>query len=158
MLFLYSGQTHFLAIPLTHHHSGFRVSGLLHLSFPLPVILFPQMSPGSLHFFQIFTQRSSSLWVLPRAHHLIFSLILYLYPMHFFSSVQSLSHVRLFATPWTAACQASLSITNSWRLLKLMSIMSVMPFNHLILCHPLLLPLSIFPRKVFSNELVLRIR
>ena len=75
------------------------------------------------------------------------------------SSVQSLSHVRLFATPWTAACQASLSITNSWRLLKLMSITSVMPFNHLILCHPLLLLPSIFPSiKVFSNELALRIR
>ena len=61
-------------------------------------------------------------------------------------SVQSLSRVRLFVTPWTAACQASLSITNSWRLLKLMSIESVMPSNHLILCHPLLLPPSIFPR------------
>ena len=57
-------------------------------------------------------------------------------------SVQSLSHVRLFATPWTAACQASLSITNSWSLLKLTSIESVMPTNHLILWHPLLLPLS----------------
>ena len=57
-----------------------------------------------------------------------------------FSSVQLLSHVRLFATPWTAAHQASLSITNSWSLLKLMSIGSVMLSNHLILCHPLLLP------------------
>ena len=67
--------------------------------------------------------------------------------MHFgvFSSVQSLSHVWLFATPWTAACQASLSITNSWSLLKLMSIKSMMPSNHLILCHPLLLLPSIFP-------------
>ena len=55
-----------------------------------------------------------------------------------FSSVQWLSHVRLFATPWTAARQASLSITNSWSLLKLMSIESVMPSNHLILCRPLL--------------------
>ena len=69
------------------------------------------------------------------------------------SSVQSLSHVQLFATPWTAECQASLSITSSWSLLKLMSIESVMPSNHLILCHPLLLPPSIFPRiRVFSNE------
>ena len=76
-----------------------------------------------------------------------------------FSSVQSLSHVRLFATPWTAACQASLSITNSWSLLKLMSIVSVMPSNHLILCHPLLLPPSIFPSiKVFFKESVLCIR
>ena len=61
------------------------------------------------------------------------------------SSVQSLSRVRLFATPWTAARQASLSITSSRSLLKLMSIESVMPSNHLILCHPLLLPSSIFP-------------
>ena len=76
-----------------------------------------------------------------------------------FSSVQSFSHVQLFATPWTAARQASLSITNSRSLLKLMSIESVMPSNHLILCHPLLLPPSIFPNiRVFSNELVLRIR
>ena len=76
-----------------------------------------------------------------------------------FSSVQSLSHVRLFATPWTAAYQASLFITNSQSLLKLMSIESVMRSNHLILCHPLLLPPSIFPSiRVFSNESVLRIR
>ena len=76
-----------------------------------------------------------------------------------FSSVQSLSSVQLFATPWTAACQALLSITNSWSLLKLMSIESVMPSNHLILCHPLLLPPSIFPGiRVFSNESVLCIR
>ena len=75
------------------------------------------------------------------------------------SSVQPLSHVRLFATPWTAACQASLSITNSRSLLKLMFIESVMPSNHLILCYPLLLPPSIFPSiRVFSNESVLRIR
>ena len=74
-------------------------------------------------------------------------------------SVQSLSHVRLFATPWTAAHQASLSITNSWRLLKLMSIESVMLSNYLILCHPLLLLPSIFPSiRVFSNESVLHIR
>ena len=76
-----------------------------------------------------------------------------------FSSVQSLSHVQLFATPWTAARQASLSITNSQSLLKLMSIESVMPCNHLILCHPLLLPPSIIPSIiVFSNESVLCIR
>ena len=72
---------------------------------------------------------------------------------HQFSSVQSLSCARLFVTPWTAAHQASLSITNSWSLLKLMSIELVMPSNHLILCHPLLLPLSIFPSiRVFSNQ------
>ena len=76
-----------------------------------------------------------------------------------FSSVQSLSHVRLFATPWTTARQASLSITNSQSLPKPMSIESVMPFNHLILCHPLLLLPSIFPSiSVFSNESVLCIR
>ena len=61
------------------------------------------------------------------------------------SSVQSLSHVRLFVTPQIPACQASLSITNSWSLLKLISMESVMPSNHLVLCHPLLLPPSIFP-------------
>ena len=76
-----------------------------------------------------------------------------------FSSVQSLSRVRLFTTPWTAARQASLSITNSQSLLKLMFIESVMPSNHLILCHPLLLPPSIFPSiRVFSNESALHIR
>ena len=75
------------------------------------------------------------------------------------SSVQSLSHVRLFATSWTAARQASLPITNSQSLLKFMSIKSVIPSNHLILCHPLLLLPSVFPSiRVFSNELVLHIR
>ena len=76
-----------------------------------------------------------------------------------FSSVQSLSHVQLFVTPWTAARQASLSITISQSLPKYMSIESVMPSNHLILCHPLLLPPSIFPSiRVFSNESALCIR
>ena len=76
-----------------------------------------------------------------------------------FSSVQSLSRVWLFLTPWTAARQASLTITNSRSLRKLMSIESVMPSNHLILSHPLLLPPSIFPSiRVFSSETVLRIR
>jgi len=75
------------------------------------------------------------------------------------SSVQSLSHVPLFVTLWTAAHQTSLSITNSWSLLKLMSIELGMPSNHLILCHPLLLPPSIFPSiRVFSNESALHIR
>ena len=83
-------------------------------------------------------------WYIPRWH---------------FSSVQSLSHVQLFATPWTAAYKASLSITNSQSLLKLMSIESVMPSNHLILYRPLLLPPSISPSiKVFSTESVLPIR
>ena len=76
-----------------------------------------------------------------------------------FSSVQSLSCVRLFVTPWTTACHASLSIINSRSLPKLMSIESVMPSNHLILCHPLLLLPSIFPSiRVFSNESALCIR
>ena len=76
-----------------------------------------------------------------------------------FSSVQSLSHVRLFVTPWTAARQASLSITNSQSPPKLMSMKSVMPSSHLILCRPLLLLLSIFPSiRVFSNESVLHMR
>ena len=76
-----------------------------------------------------------------------------------FSSVQSLSHVRIFATTWIAARQASLSITNSWRLPKPMSIESVMPSNHLIVCHPLLLLYSIFLSiRVFSNVSTLHIR
>ena len=76
-----------------------------------------------------------------------------------FSSVQLLSHVQLFVTPWPAAHQASLSITNSWSFLKLMSIESVMPSNHLILCCPLFFLPSIFPSlRVFSNESVLHIR
>ena len=76
-----------------------------------------------------------------------------------YTSKLILSYVQLFVIPWTAAYQASLSITNSWSLLKLMSIDSVMPSNRLILCHPLLLPPSIFPGiRVFSNESVLHIR
>ena len=77
---------------------------------------------------------------------------------HQFSSVQSLNRVWLFVAPWTAACQASLSITNPQSLLKLMSIVLVMPSNHLILCHPFLRLPSIFPSiRVFSNEAVLPI-
>ena len=81
------------------------------------------------------------------------------YIVHQFSSVQLHSHVWLFVTTWTAAHQASLSITNTWSLLKLMSFKSVMPSNHPIRCHPLLLLPSIFPSiRVFSNESVLHIR
>ena len=76
-----------------------------------------------------------------------------------YSSVQSLGRVQLFVTPWTAARQASLFIINSQSLLKLKSMELVMPSNHLILCRPLLLPLSVFPRiRVFSNESALHIR
>ena len=79
--------------------------------------------------------------------------------MGHFGSVQSLSHVRLFVTPWPVARQASLSITNSWSLLKLMPIELVMPSNHLIFSHPLLLLPLIFPSiRVFSNESVLHMR
>ena len=79
--------------------------------------------------------------------------------MLYFHSIQSLSCVRFFLTPWTAAHQAFLSITNSWSLPKLMSIKTVMPSNHLIICHPLFLLPSMFPRiRVFSNESVLHIR
>ena len=81
------------------------------------------------------------------------------FPPCYFSSVQSLSHVWLFASPWIAASQASLSITNSWSSLKLMSIESVMPSSHLVLCRPLLLLPPIPPSiRVFSNESTLRMR
>ena len=81
------------------------------------------------------------------------------YHIHSLSSVQLLSHVQLFVTPWTAALQASLSITSSQSLPKLMSIESVMPSNHLILCQPLLLQPSVFHRiRVFSDESFLHIR
>ena len=80
-------------------------------------------------------------------------------PLHQFSSIQLLSRVRLFATPQTAALQASLSITNSWSLPKLTCIELVMPSNHVILCHPLPLLPSVLPRiRVFPNESALRMR
>ena len=92
-------------------------------------------------------------------HLLLLENYLYYFATIQFSSVQSLSCVYLFATPWTAACQASLSITNSRSLLKFMSIKSVISSNHLILCCPLLLLPSIFPSiRVFSNVSVLCIR
>ena len=88
----------------------------------------------------------------------LFWSVLVLYPVILLSFVQLLSPVRLFVTPWTAARQASLSITNTQSLFKLMSIESVMLSNHLILCHPLLLPPSIFPNiRVFSSESALLI-
>ena len=82
-----------------------------------------------------------------------------LFSFNVFNSVQLLSHVQLFVTPWTIACQASLSITKPWSLLKLMFIELVMPSNHLILCLPLLHLPSIFPSiRVFSNESILHIK
>ena len=87
-----------------------------------------------------------------------FSTLLILVKLLLFSSVRLLSCAQLFVTPWIAAHQASLSITNSWSLLKLMSIASVMPSNHLSLCFPLLLMPSIFPSiRILSNESVLYI-
>ena len=99
------------------------------------------------------------MFYLPYKHHLCFLPIKFWNNFIQFSSVQSLSHVLLFATPWTAARKASLSIANSWSLLKLMSTQSGMPSNNLILCCLLLLLPPIFPNiRVFSNESVLRIR
>ena len=89
----------------------------------------------------------------------LWNLEMYRCEIDFYRSVHLFSHVQLFVTPWTAACQAPLSITNSWSLLRLMSIESVMPSNHRILCPPLLLLPSIFPSiRVFSNESAFRIR
>ena len=85
--------------------------------------------------------------------------ILYMNMIVTSQSGQPLSRVQLFEIPWTAVCQASLSITNSWGLLKPVSIELVMPSNHLILCRPLLHPLSVFPSiRIFSNESVLHIK
>ena len=85
--------------------------------------------------------------------------LLFSFSLKDISSVQLLSPAQLFVTPWTATCQASLSIINFWSLFQLMSIESVMPSNHLILCHPLFLLPSIFPSiRVFSSVLPLRIR
>ena len=94
-----------------------------------------------------------------KTHSFITKPVITWFSTNFLFSVQSLCLVRLFVTPWTAARQASLSITNSWSLLKLMSIDSVMPCNHLILCRPLLLLPSIFPNiRAFANGSVLCIR
>ena len=124
---------HLVCIPLlkhTCHHDLLSSSSFLSLSFHVPLFLLSIFFP-------------TTSW----AHSIQFS------------SVQSLSRVRLFATPWTTARQASLSITNSRSSSKLMSIESVMPSNHLILCPPLLLLPSIFPSiRVFSNESALCIR
>jgi len=131
--------------------------------------------PSSSHLQSFSKFQFSAVFYLPSIYHLstyhlfiiyfLSSIYLVIYHLSIYlsyiylSSVQSLSRVRFFVTPWTAARQASLSITNSQSLLKLRSIESVMPSNHLILCHPLLLLPSIFPSiRVFSNESALCIR
>ena len=116
-----------------------------HLILCHPLLLLPSVFPS----IRVFSNESALCIRSPKYWSFSFSI----------SSVQSLSHVGLFETPWTTACQASLSIINFWNLLKLISIESVMPSNHLILCCPLLLLSSILPRiRVFSNESVLCIR
>ena len=128
-----------------HHY------GLLQSSFTAP----PKITASSIHS----TPFPSPLTI----HHLIISTALLFPECHvigfIFAVIQSLSHVQVFATPWTAAHQASLSFTISWSLLKLVSVESVMPADHLILCHPLLLLPSTFPSiRVCSIESVLDIR
>ena len=124
------------------------------------ILAFPPTSPFSVFFSVSFS--SHQFWNVssPNTARFLFApsnLLVWGYQV--FSSIQWLSHVQLFATPWTALCQSPLSITNSWSLLKLMSIESVMPSNHLILCHSLLHLPSIFPSiRVFSNESVLCMR
>ena len=117
----------------------------------------------SSHFSCYFSQKDFSLLQLGLSSflyiYLVFSIHWVIAHFSVFSSVQSLGPVQLFVIPWSAACQASLSITKSQSLLKLLSIKSVMSSNHLILCCPLLLPPSTFPSiKVFSNESILCIR
>ena len=102
-----------------------------------------------------FDSGSRQSWALHHLNWSVWCLVLFALGRRF----SSVSRVRLFTTTWTAACRASLSITNPWSLHRLMSIMSVMPYNHLILCHPILLLPSMFPSiRVFSNESVLHIR
>ena len=129
---------------LLQHHR-WKASILQHLAFFIVQLSHPYMTTG----------KTSIRWTfVDKVMSLLFNMLSVQ-----FSSVQSLSHVRLFATPWTAAGQASLSITNSRSLLKLMSIESVMPSSYLILCHPLLLLTPIPPSiRVFSNESTLRMR
>ena len=121
-----------------------------HLILCRPLLLLPSIFPR----IRVFSNESVLRIRWPNYRSLAF-----LKSEHFGALIQSLSHIQLSVTPRTAARQASLSITNSWSLLKLTSTESVMPSNHLILCHPLLLLPSIFPRiRVFSNESVLQIR
>ena len=123
----------------------------------------PAMDPGLFLFTSFLTSSYGPPSHVINAYHLLpyllFTTLYVLKRSCQFSSVQSLSHVRLFATPRITACQASLSITNSWSSLKLMCIKSVIPSSHLILCHPLLLLPPIPPSiRVFSNESTLHMR
>ena len=127
---------------VTRRHCAFK--------FPTFMILY-----GTLGLRSLVKNRTKKWWLF---HRFVLT-ITWLDKCASFSSVQSLSRVQLFVTPWTAAHKISLSITNSWTLLKLMFIESVMPFNHLILCCLLLLLVSIFSSiRVFSNGSVLHIR
>ena len=119
--------------------------------------------PSTCNFEHDYQHQTTALWIWVSWFKCIIMnnnyLFRFLVKTKYLSSVQSLSHVWLFVIPWTAACQASLSITNSWSLFKFMSVKLVMPSNHFILCWPLLLPRSIFPSiRVFSNKSVLSIR
>ena len=149
-LFQWVGSSHQVAKVLEPQHQSLHAySGLISFRIDMFDLLAIQGTLKSL--FQHHSSKASILW-----HSGFFMVQLshpYMTTGKTINSVQSLSRIQLFATPWTAACQASLSTTNSWSLLKLMSIALVMPSNHLILCHPFLLPLSIFPRiRVFSNS------
>jgi len=130
------------------------------LSFPIYKVRWLDL-PEMLHFWWTSVRSCWQLWVFSRQVH-FYTLYMELFTVcskRPVSSVQLLNRVWLFVTPWIAAHQSSFSSTNSWSLLKLMSIKSVMPSNHLILCHPLLLLPSIFPSiRVFFNESVLCVR
>ena len=135
----------------------------LHEILELCGIIWPQMGPMFLHhlFTYLFLHKCIyiHMFVCVYVIYVIYIYVIIILYICCISSVQSLSHVQLFATPGTTARQASLSITNSQSLLKLMSTESVMPSNHLILCRPLLLPPSIIPSiRVFSHESILPIR
>ena len=137
-----------LSIPSQGNHRRPWCAWLIHYS-TLSSVLLSQVSVTTSPLSQ--PQSEKMKWKFPEINNSCFKLCAY--------SVQSFSPVQLFATPWNAICQASLSITNSQSLFTCMSVKSEMSSNHLILCHPLLLPPSIFPSiRVFSNESVPHIR
>ena len=128
---------------------------VIHLSCRIPVCIILELDMAILHYPKSLEPSGSILKPFFSLHLAASSQLSATPSLKWISSVQPLSRVRLFGTPWNAACQACLSITNSQSLLKLVSVESVMPSNHLILCHPLLLVPSIFPSiRVFSNESV----